>query len=437
MRAIRTQLGNFLAIIGLGVIAALVALYILDHQRMRFPWEETPYKLKFEFSTAQAVTPGQGQTVRVSGIRIGDISKVELKDGSGIVSADIDPTYKGVVKTDWLALLRPKTGLKDMFIELSPPRGGSRGRTPDDGFTLPVANSMPDVNLDEILAALDTDTREYLQLLVNGAGRGLRGRGNDLRQVLIRFEPTHRDLARVNKLVAKRHRNLRRLIHSLNELNGKLASKDRELGQLVSASSQVFRAFASEQNGVRDSVAELPSALRTTTATLRKVESFADELAPAADALRPAARKLDGANRALLDLGKEITPVIRSQIRPFTRDARPVVRSLRPTATNLAKATPDLTGSFEVLNHLLNMVGFNENGREGPDKANRSESYLFWLAWLQHNGAALFSSDDANGPFRPVTISSFCGTIKQIVDSQPALGALFAPSLFDPAICGF
>jgi phospholipid/cholesterol/gamma-HCH transport system substrate-binding protein len=437
MRAIRKQLANFIAIIGLGVIAGGVALYILDHQRLRFPWEETPYKLKFEFTTAQAVTPGQGQTVRVSGIRIGDISKVELKDGSALVSADIDQEFKGVVKTDWHALLRPKTGLKDMFIELMPPQGGSKGQTPDDGFTLPVANTLPDVNLDEVLASLDTDTRDYLKLLVNGAGRGLRGRGNDLREVLIRFEPTHRDLARVNKLVAKRHRNLRRLIHSLNELNGKLASKDEQLGQLVSASSQVFRAFASEQNGVRDSVAELPSALRTTTATLRKVETFADELAPAADALRPAARKLDSANRALLDLGKEIAPVIRSQIRPFTRDARPVVRSLSPTATNLAKATPDLTGSFEVLNHLFNMVGYNDKGREAPGAANRTEGYLFWLAWLQHNGAALFSADDANGPFRPITISSFCGTIKQVVDSQPALGALFAPSLFDPAICNF
>ncbi|HEX6389611.1 MAG TPA: MlaD family protein, partial [Solirubrobacteraceae bacterium] len=117
MRAIRAQLMNFIALLGLMVIAGGVALYILDHQRMRFLWEETPYELKFELTTAQAVTPGQGQTVRVSGIRIGDISKVDLEDGRAIVTTEIDPKYKGIVKTDWQALLRPKTGLKDMFIE--------------------------------------------------------------------------------------------------------------------------------------------------------------------------------------------------------------------------------------------------------------------------------------------------------------------------------
>ena len=63
------------------------------------------------------------------------------------------------------------------------------------GWTLPVGNTLPDVNPDEILASLDADTRDYLTLLVDGAGQGLKGRGDDLREVFRRFEPTHRDLA--------------------------------------------------------------------------------------------------------------------------------------------------------------------------------------------------------------------------------------------------
>jgi len=435
-RAITTQARNFAAVIGLAVIAALVALYILDHQRMRFPWEEKPVTLNFAFTTAQAVTPGQGQTVRVSGIRIGDISKVTLRDGQAIVTADIDPEFRNVVHSDWQALLRPKTGLKDMFIEVMPPRTGSHAPVANEGTTIAVANTLPDVNPDEIFSSLDTDTRDYLKLLVNGAGRGLKGRGSQLREVFARFEPTHRDLARVNKLVAQRHRNLRHLIHSLNVLNGKLASKDAQLGELITASAKVFRAFASEQNGVRDSVAELPGALKQTTSTLAKVQAFADELAPAADELRPPARNLDAANKALLPLGKEITPVVRTQIRPFVRHARPVVRSLKPAAGELATATPELTRSFVALNHLFNLLGYNPKGREAPGTAGRIEGYLFWVAWLQHNGAALFSSADANGSFRPATLSGVCGTLSQVANTIPELGMALAPTLFDPKVCG-
>ena len=83
---------------------------------------------------AQAVTPGQGQTVRVSGVRVGDITGVDLKNGRAIVTMDLEPGYKGFVHTDATALLRPKTGLKDMFIELDPGTGRApRARSPTAG----------------------------------------------------------------------------------------------------------------------------------------------------------------------------------------------------------------------------------------------------------------------------------------------------------------
>ena len=60
-------------------------------QRLRIPvLEETPFQLKAELETAQAVTPGQGQTVRVAGVRVGDIAEVEYDDGVAVVTMDID-----------------------------------------------------------------------------------------------------------------------------------------------------------------------------------------------------------------------------------------------------------------------------------------------------------------------------------------------------------
>ena len=52
---------------------------------------------------------------------------------------------------------------------------------------------------DEILSALDRDTRDYLKLLINGVGKGLEGRGGDLREVFRRLGPLHRDMRRLNE----------------------------------------------------------------------------------------------------------------------------------------------------------------------------------------------------------------------------------------------
>ena len=306
--AIRKHAGHFGAVIGLAVLAALVGGYILHNQRMRFPWEGKPFQLQAAFSTAQAVTPGQGQTVRVSGVRVGDITKVGLKDGHAVVTLVLDPEYKDLVHTDATALLRPKTGLKDMFIELDP--GTDRAPLAKRGWTLPVSNTLPDVNPDEILASLDSDTRDYLTLLVDGAGRGLKGRGNDLREVFRRFEPTHRDLARVNGLVAQRHQNLSRLVHSLGDLNDELAGKSDDLAALVDSSSAVFRSFASEQANVTRAVGDLPGALRQTTDTLGRVQRFAETLRPAAVHLQPALKALNRANGAVQPFAKEAAPIV-------------------------------------------------------------------------------------------------------------------------------
>jgi phospholipid/cholesterol/gamma-HCH transport system substrate-binding protein len=433
-RAIGKHARHLGAVIGLALIAAVVAGYILSHQRLRFPWEGRPFELQAAFSTAQAVTPGQGQTVRVSGVRVGDISGVKLKDGRAVVTMSLDPQYKDLVHTDATALLRPKTGLKDMFIELDP--GTARAPLARRGWTLPVGNTLPDVNPDEILASLDADTRDYLTLLVDGAGQGLKGRGDDLREVFRRFEPTHRDLARVNGLVAQRHRNLSRLVHSLGDLNDELADKSDDLAALVSSSSAVFRSFASEQANVTRAVGDLPAALRQTTDTLDRVERFAEVLRPAAVHLQPAVKALDRANHAVTPFATEATPIVRDEVRPFVRDARPVVRSAKRPASELAASTPDLRRSFKVLNDFLNEVAYNPNGREGPGVDGREEGYLFWAAWLQHNGAAIFSTSDANGPFRPVTLGGTCGVLRSLAGETPPLNQVLLPALTDPKICG-
>jgi len=416
-RVIRKNLGPFLAIIGLVGIAVVVGGYILNNQRLRFPLvEDAPVRINVELDNAQAVTPGQGQTAQVAGVQIGDIAEVSLKGGRAIVGLDIKPKYAGLIHRDATALLRPRTGLKDMYVQIFP---GKDGPPVKEGFTIPVKSSLTDVDLDEILSTLDTRTRDYVTLLANGAGEGLKGRGEDLANVFKRFGPTVRDLGRVNHAVATERIALRRLVTSLAQVNGELAKKPEDLTQLVSTASTTLRAIASEDDNLRGAVGELAPTLQQATQTLNAVAPFADELGPTTRALLPAVSELENVNAAVAPFAREATPIVRKQIRPFTRKAQPLARDLAPAARGLNRAAPEIDRNLAVINHFTNMLGHNPNGREAPEKDGREEGYLFWLSWLAHQTTNLQSTDDANGPMRPIFLTATCDTFTSLVNDLP------------------
>ena len=442
-RAIRKHLGDVAAILVLVLVAGAVGGYILSNQRLRFPViEEEPFQLRAEFKDAQAVIPGQGQTVRVAGVKVGDIGEVELKDGRAVITMNLDPGYEDLVHEDATLLLRPRTGLKDMFLELDP--GSKRARLLEENEMIPVENTAPDIDPDEVLAALDQDTRDYLKLLISGAGKGLDGRAEDLRETLKRFEPLHRDVARVTEAIAERREELARLVHNYSELTNELADKDGELARLVAASERVFSAFASEEQNVSETLAKLPSALRQTESTLVKVQDLGRVLGPSLDSLRPAFRQLDETNREVLPFVREAAPILEERIRPFVRRARPYLEELRPAAERLSDAAPHLTESFRGLNRFFNIGAFNPKGAEPvtgdlPTDLDRDEGYLFWLGWTGQLTNSLFSVSDAFSSFRRANLLASCSTLHQtIVGEAPELEPILGLSdIFDdPDLCG-
>src|SRR5271167_5031775 len=144
----------FIAVLTMVVIAALVGGYILAHENLKLPsWVpvlgRSYFTLKAEFQTAQAVTPGQGQAVTIAGAKVGEVASVELKDGVATVTMRVTPKYARFYKNATM-LMRPKTALQDMTIEINP---GTRtaGRL-HSGEVLPVSQTAPNGNFDEFLA---------------------------------------------------------------------------------------------------------------------------------------------------------------------------------------------------------------------------------------------------------------------------------------------
>ena len=427
--AIQKNLREFIAVIVMIVLALFVGGYILSNQRFYLPaWVPVLgtdfFELKAEFATAQSVTPGQGQTVQIAGVSVGEIKNVELVDGRAVVTMSIRRKHADMIKPDATMLLRPKTGLKDMVIEMDP--GTQTAESVKEGYTIPVEQTEPDVNLDEILANLDRDTRDYLRLLVAGGGQGLKNNGRNFANAFRRFEPLSKTTAELTGELRKRRRNLARLIHNLQTLITEVGTKDKELAEVIVSQNAVFEAFANQDRNLRQFLRELPEALVTTNKALVQSTELSEQLGPALRELRPGARALAPAQRAQRPFARQTIPPIKNQIRPFSRAAQPTVAELKPAMQDLSKVVPKLATSFNVLNELFDALAYNPSG-------SAQEGYLFWAYWLNHIGASVYTTQDAHGLIRRGIIFTDCialGALEATRQLDAQLGTLIDLSNF-------
>jgi phospholipid/cholesterol/gamma-HCH transport system substrate-binding protein len=427
-RHVRPYLQHIAALFGMIVISLGVALYVTTHQRLRFPWQEE-MQIYAEFDNAQAVTAGQGQTVDVAGVQVGEIGSVQVEDGHALVRLDITKEDEvGAIYSNAKLFLRPKTGLNDMAVQMDPgepdPSLPDDGRL-EDGDRIPIANTQANVNPDQVLAALDTDTRRYLQVLLNAGAGGLRGRSADLRAILKASQPTLGHARKVSAEVADRREKVKRLIHNLRLLAGAAADRDEDLRSLTSAASAVLTTLGERDAELQDAVGRLPGALSATREALVQARGFAGDARPALTALRPLARELAPDLRAARPLLREALPVVRDDLRPLVREATPLLVKLRPSVEKVDAVTaPDLIEVGKILNRTVNVLGFNPEGKE--------EGFLFHTAWYAHNAASIVSLGDAHGVAWRGLVMGSCSTFPDVVGANPAL-----LPLTQLPICGF
>jgi phospholipid/cholesterol/gamma-HCH transport system substrate-binding protein len=393
------------------VLSTLVSLYILSNQNLTGPsWMpvigKDHFRIDARFTSAAGVLPGQGHAVTISGVKVGEIAGVRLDGGAAVLSLDIERRFARV-RPDATLLLRPKTGLKDMIVELDP--GTAKSGPPlEEGATLGTRATAPDVNFEEILASLDTDTRTSLQLLLTDGGKALGdGGGRRLANTLRRFEPLSRHAAQATKLVAQRRTKLKRLMGNLSRIADELGSRDRQLAHFVDSSAAVFRRFANQNERLGEALELAPAALQSSTRALGQLDRLGTTLETGLDDLAPGAKALGPTLRQVRPFLTSTTPVLRDQLRPFAREAQPTARKLVPAARDLADATPKLAEFTDVLNAI-----FDEMAYDPPGDDAKGQSYLFYVPWAGHNTNSILSTQDGIGATRRGLVLFSCGSLE-------------------------
>ncbi len=139
-----------------------------------------PFKQHFEvkgvFNTSNNL--GLNSPVRVAGVTVGKVVRVEhAKDGAqgAVVTMRINKNGRPLRK-DARLTIRPRIFLEgNFFVDVQP--GTPSKPELDDGDVIPVNQTSTPVQLDQILTALQSDTRDDLRVLLREFATGVDGKG--------------------------------------------------------------------------------------------------------------------------------------------------------------------------------------------------------------------------------------------------------------------
>lgn len=332
------------------------------------PFAGTPFTLKAVFTTeTQLHIPSP---VRIAGVDVGQVVGVKHLDGSSqvsVVTMHIDdnglPIHGGATIN-----IRPRIFLEgNFYADLHP--GSPNAPVLASGATLPAANDSGPVQLDRVLAALDSNSRNDLEALLQGIGsslnasptpaedaaqdpsvRGLTG-GQALNASLKYSVDAFRASAIVNQaLLGTRPHDLAKAVTGDEELLRGLAASGNQLPSLVTTFNATMAALASRQQELAATVAALPPWLRATDAALGPLNASFGPTKAIAHALIPGVEQLDPTIGAALPWLKQATALLsRRELGALLSSLTPAVQQTSATVSS----TKSLLSGADLLARCL------------------------------------------------------------------------------------
>ena len=310
-----------------GLIAlAVIAVGVFLGWTKEVPFR-SHYEVRAAFTSSNNIRPGS--PVRIAGVDVGEVSEIERQGDGALVTLRIEEKGRPL-HADATAKVRPRIFLEgNFFVDLT--AGSPSAPEIEDGDTIPVQQTATPVQLDQVLTALQSDTREDLQVLLREYGTALDGAGaRGFNRSIPYWEPAYRDTAIVAD--AMRGETGRDLSGYVKHAGATAAALDRnreQLKALITDFHTTAGAFAREQGNLRAALGELPETLRTSMPALAALnEAFPPVRALAAE-LRPGVQNAE----ETLDVSL-----------PFIRELRGLVSEpeLRGLAADLKPTVPDL-----------------------------------------------------------------------------------------------
>ncbi len=257
------------------LLVLVIAVYFGFTKRVPF---KHGFRLKAVFGTVVNIHPKS--PVRIAGIDVGKVTSIQREGNAGLVNMEIEP--KGLpIHTDATLKIRPRIFLEgNWFVDMQP--GSPTAKTVSSGYTIPITQTADPVQLDQVLDALNTDTRANLQNFLQGYGDGLTRKpdaaenaeqdpdvyglnaAQALNKTYHRAPSALRDSAIVQQAFGgTEQHDLSQLITAIGKVTGALNVHEQQLSEWVPNFNAFLATLAAQSPSLSAAVAHLPGALRS------------------------------------------------------------------------------------------------------------------------------------------------------------------------------
>ncbi|MCQ4080818.1 MlaD family protein [Streptomyces sp. RB6PN25] len=318
-----------------------------------------------------------GSKVEIDGMPVGSVRKLETRDNSALVTVSVDSSH-APLHTGSKAQVEWQGVLGERVVELLP--GPASNPAIPKGSLLAAGTEQ--VELDQVLAALDPATRAHLDSTVQQLDAALKSKPQNLQDTLQAAGPAVQELGSVLQAVGQDGPAITSLISDLQKMTDPLAQRRAELQTVVGKLTSAMSSMATEQSQLQQALGQLPSTLDAAQKTMDTVPAAVDSTVPLLQDLRPATQQLTS-------VSKNLSPLL-VDLRPTIAELGPVLQS----ANTLLKWTPSLLDSTH---------GVVPGVTQAADQLNPAVDFLRpytpdLVGWLTNWGAT-FGNYDAQGHY--------------------------------------
>ncbi len=371
-------LGRILVMAGFALSCFGLLLYLWISFGGSTPLKPKGYQFHAYFPEAAQLA--QQADVRISGVPVGKVVKLELGPGNTTeATLQLDERYAPIPR-DARAILRQKTLLGETYVELTP--GNKADGLLAEGGSLGKGQVQRTVELDEIFRSLDEQTRRDFQVWMQSTAAGLRGRGQDFNDALGNLAPFAENTTDLLRILDRQRPAVQGLFRNSAIVFDALAGRNGELRDLISNSNTVFSTVAARNESLQALFKALPTFERESQLTVERLNQFARETDPLVRQLTPVAQELSPTLQSLsrlapsfrdffVDLGPLITASYRGlpafqkfldDLRPALGQLDPFTRTLNPVLRYISDFLPEIDAFFGNFTAATNGSRGDTNG---------------------------------------------------------------------------